>query len=161
MNRKLHNSLLAFSASGLMLALGLMVASPAPRGLAQIAPSHAATSTRQAIATLASDAESASIDSAEAHADALATRIDARADALEAELGQDASVGDTLASVMSFAAEVSADAAIVSAIGEAAAADHTARQAEKTEEARHERRFRSALAVPYFSFAQRLRGSRS
>ena len=144
MNRKLHNSMLAFSAAGVMLALTLMAAGPAPSG--QDAP-----------ATLAAVVVHApGID-----ADAFERNIEARARQLEEDLDQGASLGDTIASVVSFAATVSTEAALGAAI-EATTDQADARREAAREKRRHARQVRGALAVPYFSFAQGLRrGSRS
>lgn len=152
MNRKLHNSLLAFSATGLMLVFGLMVASPKlPAGHdndlqapAQLQPLAAATGETRARAAALQE-----------RAVAAEARIEARARKLQDELDASASLGDTIASVTAFAAEVSTDAALGAVIQ---AADKAALEREAdNEQQRHARRVRGALAVPYFSFAQGLR----
>jgi len=144
MNRKLHNSMLAFSAAGVMLALTLMASGPAPSG--QDAPA-----TLAAVVVHAPDID----------ADAFERNIEARARQLEEDLDQSVSLGDTIASVVSFAATVSTEAALGAAI-EATADQADARREAAREKRRHARQVRGALAVPYFSFAQGLRrGSRS
>lgn len=150
MNRKLHNSLLALSATGLMLVFGLMAASPKlPAGRdgdpsALQAPLAAIASQRHA--------ETAALAQ---RADAVEARIEARAARLQAELDRSDSLGDTIASVTAFAAEVSTDAALG---GVLRAADEAAESSDAdNEQRRHARRVRGALAVPYFSFAQGLR----
>src|SRR3546814_6313161 len=87
--------------------------------------------------------------------------IEARARQLESELDASASLGDTIASAVSFAAAVSTEAAL-SAAFEATADETTRKQEAAREKRRHARQVRGTLAVPYFSFAQGLRrGSRS
>src|SRR5690606_41771787 len=94
-------------------------------------------------------------------ADALESNIEARARQLEEDVDQSASLGDTIASVVSFAATVSTEAALGAAI-EATSDQADARREAAREKRRHARQVRGALAVPYFSFAQGLRrGSRS
>src|SRR3546814_10881537 len=71
------------------------------------------------------------------------------------------SLGDTIASAVSFAAAVSTEAALRAAF-EATADETTRKQEAAREKRRHARKVRGTLAVPYFSFAQGLRrGSRS
>ena len=87
--------------------------------------------------------------------------IEARARQFESELEDSASLGDTIASAMSFAAAVSTEAAL-SAAFEATADVAEHKRAAAKEKRHHARQVRGALAVPYFSFAQGLRrGSRS
>lgn len=147
MNRKLHNSIAAFSATGLVLVLALMAASPVP--YAQQVPASVA------------DAAPLSQDAAPLHTGAAATGpdadgIEARARQLEEELERSTSLGDTIASAVSFAATVSTEAALNVAY-EAATDQAEARREAVRERRRHARRVRAALAVPYFSFAQGLR----
>ena len=90
-------------------------------------------------------------------AEAQARRMEARVRQLEAQLDKSASLGDTIASAMAFAATVSTEAAINAAIE---ATDNDAEQRQRAadnEQRRHARKVRGALAVPYFSFAQGLR----
>lgn len=151
MNRKLHNSMLAFSVTGLMLTFGLMTASP-------VAPDAAADDIGHA-AQLASSDDSVPLQAraaaTEARTRAIEARIEARARVLEAELEHSASLGDTIASAVNFAAAVSTEAAINAAFeaSDAIAEERT----EASRERRHKRRVRNTLAVPYFSFAQGLR----
>src|SRR3546814_12443645 len=71
------------------------------------------------------------------------------------------SLGDTIASAVSFAAAVSTEAAL-SAAFEATADETTRKQEAAREKRRHARQVRGTPAVPYFSFAPGLRrGSRS
>lgn len=154
MNRKLHNSLLAFSATGLMLVFGLMAATPLqPASLDQDQDLQAALPELTVTPVIA--AGQADIAAVRERAEAVNARIDARASRLQDELGRSRSLGDTIASVTAFAAEVSTDAAL-SAVIQAADQAAVEREAD-SEEARHAKRVRSVLAVPYFSFAQGLR----
>lgn len=155
MNRKLHNSMLAFSATGLTLVFALIAASP-------VSPGHQDVSTPVALAASAPAVEpEAGLEETGKAIEARAREIEARARQLESELDRSASLGDTIASAMSFAAAVSTEAAL------SAALEATADEAERKQEAakarrRHARQVRGTLAVPYFSFAQGLRrGSRS
>lgn len=152
MNRKLHNSLLAFSATGLMLVFGLMAATPLqPASLDQ----DLQAALPELTVTPVIAAGQADIAAVRERAEAVNARIDARASRLQDELGRSRSLGDTIASVTAFAAEVSTDAAL-SAVIQAADQAAVEREAD-SEEARHAKRVRSVLAVPYFSFAQGLR----
>jgi hypothetical protein len=149
MNRKLHNSMLAFSATGLMLLFGLMAATPASSDQ----DASASTASMAAASTTSIDAYAeASLDSVEARA----RSIEDRARQLEADLDRSNSLGDTIASAVAFAATVSTEAALNAAME--ASDDEVERQrAADREQRRHARKVRSALAVPYFSFAQGLR----
>jgi hypothetical protein len=149
MNRKLHNSMLAFSATGLMLVLALMAASPVLSG-------HDASAPAPRLARMSTTGND---DAVRADLDAVAARtraIEAQATRLAADLDRSASLGDTIASAMSFAATVSTEAALNAAM-EATDAAAEQRRAADNEQRRHARKVRSALAVPYFSFAQGLR----
>ena len=148
MNRKLHNSMLAFTAAGVMFVLTLMAAGPAPSG-------------RDMPATLAAVVVHAPAVDIGADAAALERSIEIRARQLEDDLDQSASLGDTVATVIGFAAAVSTESALGAAI-EATSEQADARREAARERRRHARQVRGALAVPYFSFAQGLRrGSRS
>jgi hypothetical protein len=152
MNRKLHNSMLAFSATGLMLVFALLAASPLRSG-------QEGMQARTAAAVAAVDtAVHARADAAQARAD----EIEARAREFEARLDASGSLDDTIASALDFAAAVSTRAVLDAALD---AADDDARQEQReqaSEHRRHARQVRGALAVPYFSFAQGLRrGGRS
>lgn len=151
MNRKLHNSLLALSATSLMLALTLLTATPLPH-----AGQHG-TGVPLAVAATAPILPVAASAQARVSA-ARAAAIQARSQAFQARLARSNRIGDSLALALAFAAEVSTEAALAAALAEAqtpagaapAAGDDSVRQ-------RHDRRHRSALALPYFSFAQGLR----
>ncbi|MGV8931224.1 MAG: hypothetical protein ACOH1R_03800 [Luteimonas sp.] len=147
MIRKLHNTLLAASASGLMLVFGLMASSPALPGDMQDIDSP-----EMPLTFAGTDAATqASIDAAQAGAN----RIEAHVRQLQAGLDRNPSLGDTIAGAVSFAAAVSTDVALNAAFE--ASAQAAEKRAAETEQRRHARRVRSALAVPYFSFAQGLR----
>ncbi len=155
MNRKLHNSMLGLGATGLMLVFALMAASPVSPGQDASAPLGFAASASAAVPTAV--AMQADADAIEASA----RDIEARARRFESELEGSDSLGDTIASAMSFAAAVSTEAAL-SAAFEATADEAEHKRAAAKEKRRHARQVRGALAVPYFSFAQGLRrGSRS
>jgi hypothetical protein len=155
MNRKLHNSMLGLGATGLVLVFALMAATPVLPG--QDAPAPLGFAASAPAAGAGPVAMQADIDAIEA-----GTRnIEARARQFESELEDSASLGDTIASAMSFAAAVSTEAAL-SAAFEATADEAEHKRAAAKEKRRHARQVRGALAVPYFSFAQGLRrGSRS
>ncbi|HVI60188.1 MAG TPA: hypothetical protein VM619_15120 [Luteimonas sp.] len=156
MNRKLHNSMLAFSATGLMLVFALLAASPVQPGQDVSAPVALSAPAAAQVAGL----DAAVLARAEV-AKARAADIEARARELEAQLDRSASLGDTIASAVGFAAAVSTEAALSAALE--AGDDEAGQEREQARaQRRHARQVRSALAVPYFSFAQGLRrGSRS
>lgn len=158
MNRRLHNTSLAASASGVLLLCTLLLAMSSQTG-AFAAPSALTT------AAIAAPAFATTASRVDDRQQALEARLEAKASAFEARMARTAdtaSVGDTVASVMAFAAEVTADAALVGAFGALADQDATDDQDMiEAEQRRHARRARGALAVPYFSFAQGLRSSGS
>ncbi|HEY9541039.1 MAG TPA: hypothetical protein VIR05_05330 [Luteimonas sp.] len=154
MNRKLHNSMLAFSATGLVLVFALIAASPVLPGQDVSTPVALAASTPAVELNAGLQENNKAIE-------ARVREIEARARQLESELDASASLGDTIASAVSFAAAVSTEAAL-SAAFEATADETTRKQEAAREKRRHARQVRGTLAVPYFSFAQGLRrGSRS
>src|SRR5690606_6104251 len=102
MNRKLHNSMLAFSATGLTLVFALMAASPVLPGQDVSTP-------------VALAAPAASLQEDSDAIDARVREIEARARQFESELEESASLGDTIASAVSFAAAVSKEAALSAA----------------------------------------------
>lgn len=156
MNRKLHNSTLAFSATGLTLVFALIAASPV------------STDRDVATAVALADAPAPALAVARAPAqvqfDAIerdARNIEARARQLEDELERSTSLGETIASAVGFAAAVSTEAALSAAFEATSDSVEEKREAAR-EKRRHARQVRGTLAVPYFSFAQGLRrGSRS
>ncbi|WP_407351727.1 hypothetical protein [Luteimonas sp. R10] len=137
MNRKLHNTILAFSVTGGMLLLGFMAAVPVPR------------------AAQAAAAPTQNLSSARAEA------LEARTRAFEAELGRAGSANEMIALSSVFLAEIVAEAAVASAL-QGIEQDTTGEGATGTRAAERKRgngRKRNALALPYFSFAHGLRGS--
>ncbi|MGH8030815.1 MAG: hypothetical protein ACREO8_00240 [Luteimonas sp.] len=168
MNRKLHNAFLAVTASGFLLVFGLMAAGPSrPLALADSATPSPVID-RDRIAARSAAAVDAGIRDAQAQARDIEARIQARAQAFEAEIDRtagNASLGDTVASAMAFAAEISTEAALVTALQVLDGGNDQIRQqrvdAAVIEQRHHARRVRGALALPYFSFAQGLRGTGS
>ncbi len=177
MNRRLHNATLAATVSGFLLMFGLVAAEPASFTAASAdsmaGPPLGSTVAMPTAATIDSPAhgiparDGAAIDAARSAL--LAARIDARARAFEARMARSAeraSVGDTVTSAMAFAAEISTEVALVSALGALDASGRAATapapaDAALDERRRHAQRIRGAMAVPYFSFAQGLRGAGS
>ncbi len=163
MNRKLHNSMLAFSATGLMLVFALLAASPVRSGQdvdagAELPAGSASVAAARRDAAGFEAAVHARADAAQARAVA----IEARARRFEAQLDASASLDDTIASALDFAAAVSAQAVLDAALEATDDDADRERREQASEHRRHARQVRSALAVPYFSFAQGLRrGGRS
>lgn len=164
MNRRLHNATFAAAVSGAMLVFGLMAATPL------VPPSIAAAPSAPAPAAV-SDQRAADGDArARQQVAELEARLEAKARAFEARMERtagSASVGNTVASAMAFAAEVTTEVALVSALGALEAGSGTSdaaaarADAERDERRRHAQRVRGVLAVPYFSFAPALRGAGS
>lgn len=170
MNRKLHNTILAFSVTGVMLAVGLMAAQP-------VSPVHdrlQVSSTAQAAAEPLVAAQAALVDAevamtaaAEASslaADALDSRLEARSRRLEADLAKAQSFEHAIATTAGFIAAVATEAAVAGALGEldADAAERVEEAERRSEASRKRSGVRSAIAVPYFSFARGTgRGDRS
>src|SRR3546814_3590682 len=146
MNRKIHNSILAFSATGLVLLFALIAASPGLPGQDVSAPVALAASTPAVELNAGLQENNTAIE-------ARVREIEARARQLESELDASASLGDTIASAVSFAAAVSTEAAL-SAAFEATADETTRKQEAAREKRRPTRQVRGPLAVPYFSFPQ-------
>lgn len=146
MNRKLHNSLMALSSTGLLLALGLMVA----------APVEVATRT-PAVAAVAD----VPADAGRAHrAGVRAAAMEARARAFEAEVAAAADAGEALTLTAAFVAEAATAAAIAAAFDElpaAGAAPEAATPRRGNGRSTPRRSARNALALPYFSFSRGLR----
>ncbi len=158
MYRKVHNTMLAFSATGVLLLVGLMAGIPAAQ-----APQPLVRTV--AIGPLVLQVPSPSADSARAAA------IETRAKALEAQIEASQSTADSLSHVVSFAAGVATEAAFLAALAEESATtaaatasveeDRAGAADDRQNQRRHVRRAREALALPYFSFAQGLRRNRS
>jgi hypothetical protein len=159
MYRKVHNTMLAFSATGVLLLVGLMAGVPATQ-----APQPLVRTV--AIGPLVVQLTSPPTASAQARA----ASIETRAEALEAQIGASTSTADSIAHVVSFAAGVATETALLAAFADeldAAAAtanveeDRAGADDDRQNQRRHVRRAREALALPYFSFAQGLRRNRS
>ncbi len=136
MNRKIHNSLLALSTTGLALVVGLMAATP-------ILPTR-----------------NIGADSAVVLARAQFT--DARVLRVEVELRQADDIDiKAIAHTASFLAEIATEAALASTLArlEVAAQAKADAEAAAPERSPRRSRARSALATPYFSFAHGLRGN--
>lgn len=165
MNRKLHNTILAFSVTGVMLVVGLMAAQPVlpmQDGLrAPDAPAVVAQAPFVVVAQAPSDDVRIALAEA-AEAAPLATR-DARS-RLEADLADAESFEHVVAATAGFVAAVAAEAAVAGALGEldAEAAAEVEETRRRSEASRKRSGVRSAIAVPYFSFARGTgRGDRS
>ena len=158
MYRKVHNTMLAFSATGVLLLVGLMAGVPAQ------AP-------QPLVRTVAIGPLVLQLKSSAHSAQARTASIEARAKALEAQIGASKSTTDSLAHVVSFAAGVATETAFLAAFADeldataaaTAGAEHDRAGAadDRQNQRRHVRRAREALALPYFSFAQGLRRNRS
>jgi hypothetical protein len=158
MNRKLHNSMLAFSSTGLILLAGLMAAVSETNDAALVAPVAQAQATSRPAAF-----PQARIQAAQAHASAVSARsaaLQTRAQAFEARLERSASAVDMLAETAAFTVEIATEAALIAAFEQAAGTEAMEQPADNTQTS-HVRRSRAALALPYFSFAQGLRRNRS
>ena len=148
MNRKLRNTILAFSVTGMVLAVGLMAARPVlPH---QPAPTGTASAAGQASVhhTLASTGPS-SVDLA-SQVDAVSARMQARSEQYEAALVDARSVEQAVRLTVGF---------ITTVVGESLLA--TPLDTERPAAARGDdrpaapsRSVRSQIAVPYFSFAR-------
>jgi len=146
MYRHLHNSILALSATGLVLLAGLITAAPAP---------HAAQSRAFADAAGA-EAAAMHAPTVEAHA----AVIRGRGQAFDAGVERSASAAQLLAQTVAISAAIATETALIAAFQPAA--DAAAAKAAADRRHRHQvRRSRAALALPYFSFAQGLRHNRS
>lgn len=170
MNRKLHNTILAFSVTGVMLVAGLMAAQPVPpaRGDLQGAGTDSASLAPLVVAQAPLDdagiALAAVAEASPAIADALAARLDARSRRLEAELAGAESFEQAIATTAGFIAAAATEAAVAGALGEfdLDAAGQVEETERRSEAPRKRRSVRSAIAVPYFSFARGTgRGDRS
>src|SRR3546814_11159302 len=117
MNRKLHNSMLAFSATGLVLVFALIAASPVLPGQDVSTPVALAASTPAVELNAGLQENNKAID-------ARVREIEASARHLESELDASAPLGDTIPSAVTFAAAVT-PATALSAAFEAPASDTT------------------------------------
>lgn len=149
MNRKLHNTLLALSTSGLILVSGLMATTP-------IAPLTPAPDTSAALAGVVT--VTPPDDAIKARAELRAAAMQARARRFEVEMRQVNAFGDGIARTAAFVAEVAAEAALIAALtGIESAAAETGYAPPERRSQRKRPTARSAFATPYFSFARGLR----
>lgn len=156
MNRKLHNSMLALSTTGLMLFAGVMAAvsgAPDPRS-------------RVAVVQTQPPAQVPPMETSTKAVQAHAAAIQARARAFEARIQRSASAAEMLAETAAFTARIATETALNIALEQPAAFEQPAKQdadqdAADRQQRRHVHRSRAALALPYFSFAQGLRRNRS
>ena len=137
MNRKLHNTILAFSTSGLAAVLMLLAASP-------LAPGHAPAADHPHLA-----GQPASNEALEVYARQLEMEL--------AEAGTSAAV---LTAIGTYTAAVATHSAATALQAEGRPAVD-ARDEEAEAAPRRARARRQALAMPYFSFAHGLRPVRS
>lgn len=161
MNRKLRNTILAFSVTGMLLVAGLMVATPVPSDAAAPTPGLAQDS--QATPAPLHDGPLLPLAGGPSlvHGDpALASRIDAHVRQFEAGVGRDASIETVVAASTGLLAAVTAEA-VLARLAERQAEPAPADRAPAPRK-RRSNHVRSAIAVPYFSFARGMgRGGRS
>ena len=144
MYRKVHNTMLALSASGVLLLAGLMAGQPTPLApdplvkLVQVGPL------------------SLRVESPHGSSPAAAAQVGARA----SELVASASAAEAVSRAASLAAALAVERAFLASLDDVEADADAARQRGDVQR-RHVRRAREALALPYFSFAQGLRRNRS
>ncbi|WP_242107724.1 hypothetical protein [Luteimonas aquatica] len=160
MHRKLHNSLLALSAPGLLLAGVLLARGPAATppapALADIPEAQVAQDMAAEARMIAAQARAAVV---QARAEVLAAKAEAQTQAFEAKLaGTQTAVDGIVAAALVLAAQVSADAALD---GLRTAEVEAERESEAKRSVRKSHRLRNAFTVPYFSFARGLRRSGS
>lgn len=151
MTRKLHNTLLALSTTGLVLVAGLMAGTPLPSATppADAYAGHAGHATALPAVTVTP-----------ARAEARAAAIEADALRFEAQMRKVDDPGEAIAMTATFIAGVATDAALAAAMEgiESAAATADAEPAQPERKSQRKRRAsRSAFATPYFSFARGLR----
>lgn len=166
MNRKLRNTILAFSVTGVMLAVGLMAAHPVQPDTAMPAAGAIVLATAPGAAQPAAPAAPARhpvhAENA-ATGDAASARIEAHSRRFEAEMEKVASVEEAVAATAGFVAAVTTEAVLLETLSRGA--DDARPEAEAAPEESRKRRsggVRSAIAVPYFSFARGMgRGDRS
>ncbi len=153
MNRKLRNTILAFSVTGMVLTVGLMAArpvlphQPVPADMVATAaptsahPAPASPATKLAVVDLASQA------------DAVSARIQARSDQYEAALIDARSIEQAVRLTVEFVTTVAGESLLATPLDTEvpAAASEDERPAGPS---RSGRSVRSAIAMPYFSFAR-------
>lgn len=163
MNRKLRNTILAFSVTGVMLAVGLMAAHPVQPDTAMPAAGAIVLATAPGAAQPAAPARHPVHAENAATGDAASARIEAHSRRFEAEMEKVASVEEAVAATAGFVAAVTTEAVLLETLSRGA--DDARPEAEAAPEESRKRRsggVRSAIAVPYFSFARGMgRGDRS
>lgn len=149
MNRKLHNTILAFSVTGMMLFVGLVIAEPAQ-------PEQDALPAAVPVSFL---------QEADDPDDAVGAAIDARVRAFELDLAGVTDPGEALALTAGLIATTATETALKTALVElrrdAAAREQVQAGPDRPRPARRSGSSRDVIAVPYFSFARGSRGSRS
>ncbi|MGJ4728681.1 hypothetical protein [Luteimonas sp. SDU101] len=166
MNRKLRNTILAFSVTGTVLALALITARPLPSEALQpaaIAAMPLAEAT-DAAATDAAPPGPAALATAPALDQQVEARVNARARQFEDDIAKATSFEGALALTVGFVAAATAEAVVAGlASSEAAPASAGAKSAGEPDTAprKHRGHVRRAVAVPYFSFARAGHGGRS
>jgi len=157
MNRKLRNTILAFSVTGMVLAVGLIAARPVlPAQPLQAADNAGTTVLPVADELLARPSgQIGSTDSDLAtRADAISVRIQARSRQYEAALVDARSIEQTVRLTVGFVTTVVGESLLARPM-DADEAPATAREDERpATPARSGRSVRSTIAVPYFSFAR-------
>ena len=152
MNRKLRNTILAFSVTGMVLAVGLMAASPVLPD--QPARADMATTTpATAPPAAAADAAGRAREDLASRADAASARIQARSRQYEAALVDTRSIQQAVGLTVEFVTTVVGENLLARPLAPDAPA--TVREDEPSAApSRSGRSVRSAIAVPYFSFAR-------
>lgn len=155
MNRKLHNTILAFSVTGVMLFVGLVIAEPAHSLVDEATP---AALQEAGIGT----------DNLPASPTAGLTGHDEARKAFEADIARAANTGEAIAIAAGYIAVTATETALAAAMEDlerrreerkAIADADTERKEPATR--RKASATRELIAVPYFSFARGSRGSRS
>lgn len=153
MNRKLRNTILAFSVTGMVLAVGLMAARPVlpgPPAQADMATTVAPTTAPLTPAT--DTAGPARVDLA-SRADAASARIQARSRQYEAALVDARSVEQAVGLTVEFVTTLVGENLLARPLDPEAPS--TVRGDERpAAPSRSGRSVRSTIAVPYFSFAR-------
>ena len=162
MNRKLRNTILAFSVTGTVLALGLLAARPPVPGDGSIPAAVAAAATSPDVAPTRPLAAPADPD--DVAVDDIEARFLARSREFERDMADIASLDSAMALTAGFVASASTEAVIAEILARDIPATTGANRADPdaAPAPRHRRSVRGAFAVPYFSFASGTgRGGRS
>jgi hypothetical protein len=162
MNRKLRNTILAFSVTGTVLALGLLAARPPVPGDGPMPAAMAVAATSQDPAP--GKPLIAPVDLNAAGADGIEARFLARSREFERDMADIASLDSAMALTAGFVASATTEAVITEILARDIPATTGANRADPDADPapRHRRSVRGAFAVPYFSFASGTgRGGRS